>query len=136
MEEGKKTMQKLQFEKSWDKALSEQDRARINQVFSETKDIKNVGVQFIRIREAENYKGEILVMVLIHNPTREAFIFRNTMLRYLENKEVIAEHSFTFPALISEPETSMPWTFIFPVESHKSKPTYENGRLEMSPHNN
>lgn len=127
-------MQKLFYEPTWDKALSDKDRTLINRVFLETKAPLNNKIEFSRIREAFNYKGELLVMVLIHNSTEAEFVFKEEMLHYVENGEVIAAHVFTLPSLISEPGTSMPWTFIFPVESLRSKPALDSGQLEFGSH--
>ncbi|RDW17348.1 SLAP domain-containing protein [Oceanobacillus arenosus] len=124
-------MQRLQFEPTWDKALSDKDRSLINLTHSETKARANNRIEFIRIREAFNHRGELLVMVLIHNSTKTAFRFQEEKLRYVEGSNLIAVHTYTLPSVISEPETSMPWTFIFPVESLRSKPVLENGSLEF-----
>ncbi|AXI09788.1 SLAP domain-containing protein [Oceanobacillus sp. 143] len=125
-------MQKLLYEPTWDKALSDKDRTLINRVFLETKASTNNKIEFSKIREAFNHKGELLVMVLIHNSTKVEFVFKEEMLHYVENDIVIAAHVFTLPSLISEPGTSMPWTFIFPVETLRSMPALNNGKLEFA----
>ncbi|RDW19392.1 SLAP domain-containing protein [Oceanobacillus chungangensis] len=124
-------MQKLLYEPTWDRALSDKDRTLINRVFLETKASTNNKIEFSRIREAFNHKGELLVMVLIHNSTNAEFVFKEVMLQYVENGEVIAANVFTLPYLKTEPGTSMPWTFIFPVESIINKPTLDNSQLEF-----
>ena len=58
-------MQQLQFENSWDKALSAQDRSYIEKVFVETKHLNGTGVIFSPIREAINHKEALLVTVLV-----------------------------------------------------------------------
>lgn len=123
-------MQHLQFEKSWDKALSAQDRSYIEKVFVETKHLNGTGVIFSPIREAINHKEALLVTVLVHNFTDQPLTFNNTRLRYKIQEEVIAENEFTLPNLVIPNEVSMPWTFIFPKESYKTQLSIKNGRLE------
>ncbi|QFK70039.1 SLAP domain-containing protein [Pradoshia sp. D12] len=124
-------MQHLQFEKSWDKALSAQDRSYIEKVFVETKHLNGTGVIFSPIREAINHKEALLVTVLVHNFTDQPLTFNNTRLRYKIQGEVIAENEFTLPKLVIPNEVSMPWTFIFPKESYKPQIPIKNGRLEV-----
>ncbi|OCA80752.1 SLAP domain-containing protein [Bacillus sp. FJAT-27986] len=123
-------MQHLQFEKSWDKALSAQDRSYIEKVFVETKHLNGTGVIFSPIWEAINHKEALLVTVLVHNFTDQPLTFNNTGLRYKIQGEVIAENEFTLHNLVIPNEVSMPWTFIFPKESYKTQIPIKNGRLE------
>jgi SLAP domain-containing protein len=121
-------MQKLEFEASWDKTLSIKDRKRIEQVFIETKG-KNIAL--IRLWEAVNHKRDLLVTALVHNTGQQVLSFDNKRLRYLENNKLVAEHIFTLPTLTIQPQTSMPWTFIFPIESIRSHAALENGHVEI-----
>ncbi|KMY48707.1 SLAP domain-containing protein [Peribacillus loiseleuriae] len=123
-------MQKLQYESSWDKTLSNKDRKIIEGIFLETSLLNQNRIQFTSLWQAMNHKGELLVTVLVHNFSHQDCSFMNKKLRYMENNEIIAEHTFTLPSLIVQPETSMPWTFIFPVEVLKCHGSLENGRLE------
>ncbi|WP_067725278.1 SLAP domain-containing protein [Oceanobacillus damuensis] len=150
-------MQKLRFEASWDKALPDRDRKAIENAFSqymaaaspsepsgkyphyseaERRSPKNqqaskTAVDFVPLWQTKNYRGELLITVLVHNFSDEVFNFNQTKLRYMENEEIIAEHPFTIPQLTLAPETSMPWAFIFPAESIKARYDLENGKLEI-----
>ncbi|MBA9028425.1 SLAP domain-containing protein [Peribacillus huizhouensis] len=123
-------MQKLQYESSWDKTLSNKDRKIIEEIFLETSLPKQSRFQFTSLWQAMNHKGELLVTVLVHNFSHQVCSFINKNLRYIEKNEIIAEHTFTLPSLTVQPETSMPWTFIFPIESLMSHGSLENGHLE------
>ncbi|WP_226038533.1 SLAP domain-containing protein [Aquibacillus saliphilus] len=124
-------MQKLQFEQAWNKAIAEKDRERIEQTFEELKLTNNNAVQLTRLSQAKNYKGELLVTVLVNNTSDQPFFVNNTKVEYKENDQVMAKHTFTTSALVVQPKTSMPWTFIYPVESIDSKTMFENGELEI-----
>lgn len=122
-------MQKLQYESSWNKTLSNKDRKIIEGIFLETSLPKQNRIQFTSLWQAMNHKGELLVTVLVHNFSHQVYSFISEKLRYIENNEIMAEHTFILPSLTVQPETSMPWTFIFPVESLKSHGSLENGHL-------
>ncbi|SES42295.1 SLAP domain-containing protein [Psychrobacillus sp. OK032] len=124
-------MQKLMFESSWNKALSDKDRNAIEKTFLETSKINNDTIQLTPLWKAFNHKGELLVTVLIHNFTEHSFSLDGTKLRYSVNNEILAEHSFTRPLLAIQAKYSMPWTFIFPKEKLDKKLSHENGLLEI-----
>ncbi|TFB13109.1 SLAP domain-containing protein [Filobacillus milosensis] len=106
-------MQKLQFEKKWDKTISDQDRSKIEEVFDETQE-SDEEFEAVTVWHANNHKGELLVTALIHNRSDQTVLFRDTDVIYKTLDEQIAERTFDIPALQIPPKTSMPWTFIFP----------------------
>lgn len=122
-------MQRLHFEPSWEKTIALEDRELITEIFrgSNLKDDANIRLE--PIWEAKNYKGEVLITVLIHNFMDTDLTFQNKKITYVENKAIIAEYIFTIPQLFIEPKTSLPWTFIFPVESFKIDKFHGNGKL-------
>ncbi|MTW87387.1 SLAP domain-containing protein [Virgibacillus dakarensis] len=125
-------MQKLTFESSWEKALSVKDRNRIEQVFSETIIPKNTPAHFTLLWQALNYKKELLVTALVHNSSQQIFSFHHTDLKYIEYGKTVAEYSFTLPTLIIKPNTSMPWTFIFPTDGLYEGIKFTNGNLVIA----
>ncbi|MGG3801418.1 SLAP domain-containing protein [Metabacillus fastidiosus] len=124
-------MQQLQFEESWHKALSAQDRQNIERIFSETKHLNNSNVLCSPIREAINHKEALLVSVLVHNFTDHVLTFNNKSLLYSVQGDVIADKVFTLPVLVIPSRVSMPWTFIFPKDSYIIGTSFKNGRLEI-----
>ena len=121
-------MQQLQFESSWAKALSAQDRDAIEKLFNDTKQQHDSTIVFSPIRQAINHQNELLVTVLVHNFSQQPLQFENTHLVYSNGQEVLAENVFTLPTLTIPPQVSMPWTFIFPVHQGAD---FEDGRLEI-----
>ncbi|MFC7686468.1 SLAP domain-containing protein [Ureibacillus sp. GCM10028918] len=124
-------MQQLQFEASWDKALSAKDRLKIEGIFTETKNINHSDILFSPIREAINHEESLLVTVLIHNFTDYPFGIHHISLLYSVQGEAFAEGVFTQPALTVPSKVSMPWTFIFPKGSYRTQTAYENGQLGL-----
>ena len=119
-------MQQLQFESSWDKALSTQDRDYIEKLFNDTKEQQHATIMFSPIREAINHRNELLVTVLVHYFSDNSFVFEDTRLVYSNEQAVVAENVFTLPTLTIPAHVSMPWTFIFPVHQGINAP---DGRL-------
>ena len=119
-------MQQLQFEASWDKALSAQDRNAIEKLFNDTKEQQHTALMFSPIREALNHRNELLVTVLVHNFSDNPVVFDDTRLVYSNEQVVVAENIFTLPTLTIPPHVSMPWTFIFTVHQGIA---LGNGRL-------
>ena len=109
-------MQQLQFESSWAKALSAQDREFIEKLFNDTKQQHDSTIVFSPIRQAINHRNELLVTVLVHNFSQHPLLFDHTRLVYSNETEVLAEHVFTLPTLTIPAQVSMPWTFIFPTQ--------------------
>lgn len=98
-------MQKLIFERAWDKTIAPADREKITTYFNTSQINKEVHLAFFK--EAINYKNERLVTVLIHNGTTEPVLFQNTAIAFDDRTGL-----FTVPLQIPA-QSSMPWTFIF-----------------------
>ncbi|MDQ0272735.1 SLAP domain-containing protein [Cytobacillus purgationiresistens] len=125
-------MQKLTFHDKWDKSISPKDRKRIEEGFREANISENSQFEFTSLWEARNYKGELLVTVLVHNLSKQPAAFDHIKIRYTEEEhEKVAEHTFSIESLDIEPRTTMPWTFIFPFDSLEREPVFLNGRLNI-----
>lgn len=104
-------MQKLHFEATWDKTISDGDRALITQAFNK----RFVQVDTLSceiIRSARNHHGHLLVTVLLHNTTafEQRFMAREV---HLQTKHGQFTQKFTQSKLVIASGVSMPWTFIF-----------------------
>lgn len=112
-------MQQLYLHPTWEKALSDKDRALIESVFEQTYNQVDDVIMSPVIRVAFNHKKELLITALVHNFTHHGTRFKNRSV-YVRCGEYLEEQSFTIPELSIAPFTSMPWTFIFqpdPVHS-------------------
>lgn len=124
-------MQQLRFEEKWDKTLSDQDRQEIIKVFNSSKDSLDQKITFTPLWQAINHNNDLLVSVIVHNPTRERLTFQNKTVYFIANKDILANYTFNIPALKVEPFTSMPWTFIYPKTSLNQEITNNKGYLMM-----
>ncbi|MBN3553751.1 SLAP domain-containing protein [Fictibacillus nanhaiensis] len=121
-------MQKLEFESAWDKTIARQDREEIERVFSELHSEEHVRQQAVILKTAYNHKEEFLVTVLINNYSTEPFSLIGKKVLYTEEEHTISEMASRYTLEIS-PDTSMPWTFIFPAASLRKQPSREYGKL-------
>ncbi|MFD1851468.1 SLAP domain-containing protein [Oceanobacillus bengalensis] len=123
--------QTLVFESAWDRTIAKIDRERIQNIFQDTSRSLHLSIQFTTLTIARNYKGELLVTVLIHNPTNDDLAFYEKEIYFTANGKTIAKHTFTHPSLLVKQKTSMPWTFIFPVGSFNDEDKIEDGVLAI-----
>ncbi|GGP16521.1 SLAP domain-containing protein [Oceanobacillus neutriphilus] len=121
----------LVFEPKWDKALPDTDRRKIEQTFQKSVQHNAVDKQmtFTNLWQARNHRSDLLVTVLINNYSRQAYSFSNTTLQYVEDDAVKAEKQFTLERVFVPPDSSMPWTFIFPESSFTDFPINLQGKL-------
>lgn len=124
-------MQKLVFEDAWDRTVSQKDRAEIEHIFQKEVSNLNTGVTFSTVRIAINHKNERLVTAIVHNRTAQNLVFEHTQLQFHDGDTMLAEHNFSLPALQVSPETSMPWTFIFPANSFEIPDSIEACTLQI-----
>jgi|SRR5690625_4181924 len=123
-------MQKLLFEKAWNKTISEADRTEIKTAFQKAVLFRKPAIQFSQLWQAMNHKGDLLITVIIHNVSEDAFPFKNQTLYYRAEEKTAAKHNFTLPVEVKA-KTSMPWTFIFPKESIISSSGTDIGIIEL-----
>lgn len=124
-------MQQLQFESAWDKTIADQDRTRIERIFSETNFHQDRDITLAPVTVAKNHKGQLLVTALIHNFTEDSFRFHGKTLQYKEKNLIKATHTFDSPTLTIPKQTSMPWTFIFPKDSLHKDCLFKDGLVEI-----
>lgn len=124
-------MQKLIFHPKWDKTISIKDRKLIELCFAEAAVMENQQIEFTPLWHARNHKQELLVTAIVHNTSKQPFSFHERKISYHDRAGKAAEHQFSIKSLIIEPHTSMPWTFIFPLNTIIKGPLHENGKLEI-----
>lgn len=114
-------MQQLYFHPTWEKAISDQDRDIIEQLFEQTYNNVEDTIMSPTVRAAINHKGELLVTALVHNFTHHSARFEQRNI-FVHGEHFSHEHVMTIPALVIAPFTSMPWTFICPPhEAYKEE---------------
>lgn len=128
-------MQRLVFETAWDKQIAPKDRKDITIRFNETKDFSDKGLHTITLKQALNHEEALLVTVLLHNFTQDVITLEDIYATYYEASTVVAKHQVSFPHVILEGKSSMPWTFIFPKSSWQKNPIFQDGKLVIQKDN-
>lgn len=103
-------MQTLYFEESWDKTLATVDREKIIAHFHTIRDLETVHFSFLW--QATNHKNELLVTVIVHNPSLTPLVINQTAIASISPDGTRQTNLFDLPFQIPA-KTSMPWTFIF-----------------------
>ncbi|GIO22908.1 SLAP domain-containing protein [Oceanobacillus sp. J11TS1] len=121
----------LVYEPTWDKALPDIDRRKIEQKFQSLVRLGETDKQlsFTPLWQAINHRSDLLVTVLINNYSEKEFSFKNITLQYVEDDDVKATNTFTLKRVIVPPDSSMPWTFIFPETTFTEKSIRLGGYL-------
>ena len=105
-------MQKLQFERAWDKTISQKDRQAIEHLFQQSVEQIEYPISCAILRQAINHKDNMLLTVLIHNFSDQEIAFEDRKVHCQLDEGHITQN-FTIHALRIPAKTSMPWTFIF-----------------------
>lgn len=71
--------------------------------------------------QAKNHLGNLLITALIENDTDQSKTIKNATIAYRIKDEIIAKHTFSFANLVIAPQTSIPWTFIFPKDTQRNQ---------------
>lgn len=124
-------MQKLTFHPAWEKTIAAEDRERITLSF-EAMDFgySNKEIEFTSLSQAKNHRGDLLVIVLIHNTSQQDHTIHDEKISYEVKNTSLAEHTFFLPFTIKK-HTSMPWTFIFPSGSLDSTDSFQGGEIRI-----
>ncbi|MED4128070.1 SLAP domain-containing protein [Shouchella miscanthi] len=115
-------MQTFQLQSAWRKTIAEGDLNQLKALLAVGKTER-----FIPYRQAFNYRGDLLVTVIIQNQSSEEDVWESKLIACVEEGETIAERSFSIQTV--PPYTSMPWTFIFPKDSLAQTPV-KTGTLQ------
>ncbi|GAA0426622.1 SLAP domain-containing protein [Agaribacter marinus] len=119
-------MQRLVFEKAWDKTIDSQDRQDLVKAFEKANQADHPE-RFIPFWQARNHRDDLLITVIIQNLTDDILTLDGVRLTYDEKGYAIATHTFSDARLTLEPRCSMPWTFIFPKSTIQQEPELESG---------
>jgi|GEM_PF-877708 len=109
--------QTLFFQEAWERTISLTDKEEIIKLFERSSSERKPGeVSFIPFRVALNYKGDILATVLIQNEVNSKVELLDFSLSLFDKEGYIATESFSYSNIALPPNSTMPWTFIFPRE--------------------
>lgn len=106
---------RLDLEKSWEKALNEEAKKRLEKIVERAPTLKKDEVNFLGFNANYKDNGDLSVSVLIRNGSDKNITVQKVPLGVKDaTNEEIARGSFTLDDLTVKANTSKPWTFIFP----------------------
>ncbi|MBP0725141.1 accessory Sec system S-layer assembly protein [Bacillus sp. RG28] len=111
------SVHRLALEPSWEERLSEDQKQQLSELVSSLPKLGENEVSFHAVNAGLQPDGTLAATLLVRNGAKQAINLEQLPLELInENNELIASGSFKLPPLIVQPNTSKPWTFIFPAE--------------------
>jgi len=108
---------RLDLETSWEEQLSDTQKDELRQLVSSLPKLDENEVSFHAINAGLQPDGNLTTTLLIRNGAKQAINLEHLPLELRnEHDEIIASGSFKLAPLTIQPNTSKPWTFIFPSE--------------------
>lgn len=108
----------LDLERSWEDALSEQQKEQLTQIVKNLPPLKNGEVNFLGLEAAQNQENAIAITLLIRNASNRDITIENLPLALEDSAgDVVAKASFALDKLEIKAFTCKPWTFVFPPTS-------------------
>lgn len=128
-----KPKHKLDLPESWEKALPEEQKNKLEQLFKQVTPPKEGEVNFMGFQAAQNEKGDLSVSVFIRNGAPKDIRFEKLPLKVKDaTGEVIATGGFALENFEVKANTTKPWTFHFPAELvQKENPDLSRWSVEV-----
>jgi accessory Sec system S-layer assembly protein len=108
---------RLDLDPSWEERLTEEQKDELSNLVSTLPQLGENEVSLYPVSANRDQEGNLLATLLIRNGSKQAVDLQALPLELInENLETIVVGSFTLPPLTILPNTSKPWTFIFPAD--------------------
>ena len=110
-----KTVHALELEDSWERSLAEEEKLKLKEMVEKLEPPKSGEINFLglQIKQADN--NDLHVTVLIRNGNDKGIKLEQIPLQVEDAiGEIIAKGGFKLDNFQVNPNTSKPWTFIFP----------------------
>jgi accessory Sec system S-layer assembly protein len=117
-----KSVHRLDLEPMWEEQLSDSQKNELEQLVNSLPQLGENEVSFHTVNAGFQPEGSLAVTLLVRNGAKQSINLEHLPLELVnENNELIASGSFKLPPLTVQPNTSKPWTFIFPAELVRMK---------------
>ena len=108
---------RLDVDPTWEGRLSDEQREELSKLVSTLPKLGENEVSIHPVAANIHEDGNLSTTLLVRNGSKQAVNLEVLPLEVInENGETIARGSFTLPPLTVQPNTSKPWTFIFPAD--------------------
>ncbi|GAA0289171.1 SLAP domain-containing protein [Gracilibacillus halotolerans] len=119
-------MQSFQLQEAWQRQISPDDKEQLIDLFNKTRNQMGETITCIPYRLAFNHRQDLLCTVLIHNTKDESIDLRNVMITIKKESKEVATNIFEDLPLQLPSKTSMPWTYIFPLNHYDTSLTIDD----------
>ncbi|MDF0726055.1 accessory Sec system S-layer assembly protein [Cytobacillus sp. S13-E01] len=110
-----KTTHELDLEESWEKSLAEEEKLKLKEMVEKLEPPKSGEINFLGLQIKQVDNNDLHVTVLIRNGNDKGIKLEQIPLQIEDaNGEIIAKGGFKLDNFQVNPNTSKPWTFIFP----------------------
>lgn len=117
-----KPKHRLDLHESWEKALPDVQKVKLQEVFNNITPPKEGEVNFMGFQAGQNEKGDLSVSVFIRNGALKDIRFEKLPLKVKDaTGEVVATGGFALEDFEVKANTTKPWTFHFPAELVQKK---------------
>lgn len=108
---------RLDLAPSWEEGLSLEQKEALEKVVADLPELKSTEVNFVGFQAQVQEDGSIPVSVFIRNGHTKEMNVEQLPLELIDaNEDVVASGSFKLEDFSVKPNTTKPWTFIFPKD--------------------
>lgn len=112
-----KSKHRLDLEESWEKSLSKEGKAKLQEIIESVGEPKDGELNFLGVQAIIHTDGNLHVTLLIRNGSTKDLKLEQLPLQIFDaTDEIVAKGGFKLDNLEIKANTSKPWTFIFPKE--------------------
>jgi accessory Sec system S-layer assembly protein len=105
----------LDLEPSWEQSLPDEEKKKLQQLVNQLEPPKKNELNFMGLEAKMLQSGDLAVTLLIRNGHEQTIQIQQLPLRVIDaNQSVVAEGQFNVGTLEIKPNTTKPWTFLFP----------------------
>ncbi|WP_042350860.1 accessory Sec system S-layer assembly protein [Bacillus massiliigorillae] len=105
----------LDLAESWDKSLSSEGKAQLQEIVDGLTPPKHGEVNFMGLQAVQHQDGNLHVTVLIRNGSPKSISIQQLPLQVWDaSGDIVAKGAFKLDDLEVKANTTKPWTFIFP----------------------
>lgn len=128
-----KAKHKLDLHESWEKALPEEQKMKLHELFDTITPPKEGEVNFMGFQASQNEQRDLSVSVFIRNGSKKDIRFEKLPLSVKDaSGEVIATGGFALEDFEVKANTTKPWTFHFPASLvQKEEPDLSRWSVEV-----
>ena len=111
------TPHRLDLHEKWDNQLSDEQKDDLRRVIANLPKVKRNEINLVGFQIKQDSEGPLTVSAFIRNGSTQLVTFERLPLEVLDaNGDLMARGSFNLGDLQVKPNTSLPWSFVFPAE--------------------